>query len=370
MYKIINSGIINNTELIRIENHNVINYLNKLIGANQELRQGFELYKKTLIFFSNEAIIEYFVKVLGYIVIYNNTVYFQEGISSNFFNKISYVKNGFTLKKLSKMILNNGKFVNYIDPIQKEIDRIGFEHSNSPENQLSFWYPKTANIGFKTPKTIIIHFTPKEIECIKTGKLNQLNQQDVIQRIQNQNRTLNLDGEMFVRLGISSNKFNFSSCHINGIKELFYKLLTILDDMYFKLEWLPNIELVLREYIHTNYTRTTIYNGMPLNTEFRAFYDFDNSVLLGIFNYWDTDTMLDNLHSQQDLITFANEAHKIGIQFYELLPVLEKEINQKLPNAPLTGKWSVDFMYDGNDFVLIDMAHAECSYYYNKIHKS
>jgi len=172
---------------------------------------------------------------------------------------------------------------------------------------------------------------------------------------------------MFIRLGNSSNKFNFDSCHINNIDELYKKLMIMFDDMFFKLEWQQNIELVLREFIKTNYHRSTIYNGMPLNTEFRVFYNFDENKILGIFNYWEKDTMLDNLHNNQDLITFANITDKIERDFNNLSPFLEEETKYKLPKANLKGKWSVDFLYDGKDFILIDMAHAECSYYYEKV---
>ena len=265
------------------------------------------------------------------------------------------------------MILKNGRFIKYLNPVQQEIERIGFEHSISTENDLSFWYQKTVNIGFKTPNTVIVSFTTEEVQLIKRGKWRELNQEQILKRISSQNNTINLDDELFVRLGNSSNKFNFDSCHVNGIQELFSKLMIMFDDMYFKLEWQESIELVLREYIKTNYKRANIYNGMPLNTEFRVFYDFDANVVLGIFNYWDQDTMLDNLHNEQDLITFANATHEIERQFNELCHRLKEEVENKLPKADLKGKWSVDFLYDGKDFVLIDMAHAECSYYYDKV---
>ena len=188
-----------------------------------------------------------------------------------------------------------------------------------------------------------------------------------IRIIAKQSGKLDLSNEMFIRLGNSSNKFNFDSCHINEINELYQKLMIMFDDMYFKLEWQQSIELVLREYIKTNYQRNRIYNGMPLNTEFRVFYDFDKNRILGIFNYWEKDTMLDNLHNNQDLITFANTTHEIECDFNNLSPFLKKEAEYKLPNADLKGKWSVDFLYDGKEFILIDMAHAECSYYYDKV---
>lgn len=321
------------------------------------------------LFWDDSNIIEYFVQVLGYTIIYDNVVYFQSESIDTPINKIAYIKNCFGLKKLSKIIYKNGKFTKYLNPIQQQIRIEGLKHSNSPENDLSFWYPKTTNIGFRTPKTIITNFNEEEIKLIKTGKWQSLNEKEILQRIKimAEKTKMNLNEKMFIRLGNSSNKFNFDSCHIKDINELYKKLMIVFDDMFFKLEWQQNIELVLREYIKTNYRRNTIYNGMPLNTEFRVFYDFDENKILGIFNYWEKDTMLDNLHDKQDLITFANTTHEIESDFIKLYPSLKEEAESNLLNTDLKGKWSIDFMCDGKEFVLIDMAHAECSYYYNKI---
>lgn len=364
------SGIINKSEIIQLENNDIIDYLYNLIDKDRENQKTFEIYKQKQLLWCDENIIDYFVQFLGYIIIYDKTIYFQSELKNEAIDKIDYIKNGFKLEKLQKMIYENGKFIKYLDPIQQKIEKEGFEHSISPENELSFWYPKTANIGFKTPSTIITSFTDEETNLIKSGKWNNLSEKEILERIRlvaKQNKIINLNKKMFIRLGTSSNKFNFNSCHINGIGELYQKLIITFNDMYFKLEWQKNIELVLREYIKTNYQRNTIYNGMPLNTEFRVFYDFDENRILGIFNYWEKNTMLDNLHNEQDLISFANTTHEIENHFNELYPFLKDEVEVKLPNANLKGKWSVDFLYDGKDFVLIDMAHAECSYYYDKV---
>lgn len=367
MYKIIHSGIINENQITKIENTKLLASLRNIVNTNADLRNNFEIYKKTLFFFYEEAIIDFFVSVLGYIVVYNNTVYFQNGVSTDLIDKISYVKNGFKLKKLNKLTLLNEKYVNTRKLANKECEKESFLHSTSEENELAFWYPRTANIGFKTPNTIITDFSSEEVEYMKKGELYKLDRASILERIKSCNTSLNLDDELFVRLGISSNKFDFSTCHINGVNELYPKLLQMLRDLYFKLEWQQNISLVLREFVQTNYKRPTIYNGMPLNTEFRVFYDFDNHTLLGIFNYWNTDTMLDNLHNEQDLLTFANSAYEIENHFKELKPLLESQVKQNLTKASLKGKWSIDFLFDGENFVLIDMAHAECSYYYDKV---
>ncbi len=365
----VKSGIVFAQDITEIKNNEILTYLNKLIGKSIEDKKQLEIFKQRQLFCDESNIIKYFVQVLGYTIVYDNVIYFQSEIQDKSIDKIDYIKNGYKLKKLPKLIYKNGKFIEYKNPIQQRIEREGFQHSMSPENDLSFWYPKTVNIGFKTPKTIITDFNNEEVNLIKAMKWQSLDEKKILQRIKNsaENGEIDLNEKMFIRLGNSSNKFNFESCHIKDINELYKKLMIMFGDMFFKLEWVQNIELVLREYIKTNYPRNTIYNGMPLNTEFRVFYDFDENKILGIYNYWEKDTMLDNLHNQEDLIAFANTTHEIESDFTRLYPFLKEEVESKLPSAHLKGKWSVDFMYDGKEFILIDMAHAECSYYYDKV---
>lgn len=363
-------GLINEKEIIELKEPELIPYLYNIIEKANDDTKKFRIYTQQKLFLSDEVIIEYFVEVLWYVIIWNETIYFQSELKNDVIDKISYIKNGFQLKKLPKLTYQNGRFIKYLNPMQREIERIGFEHSISSENNLSFWYPKTSDIGFKTPSTIITSFTDSETNLIKTGKWNLLNQKELLEKIKSiaeLNKNMDLNKEMFIRLGNSSNKFNFDSCHVHGINELYQKLMIMFQDMHFKLEWLQSIELVLREYIKPNYQRNKIYNGMPLNTEFRVFYDFNENKILGIFNYWEKDTMLDNLQNQQDLITFANTISEIEGDFNKLYPFLEDEARCNLPNVDLNGKWSIDFLYDGKEFILIDMAHAECSYYYDKV---
>jgi len=166
----IKSGIINEKEIVELDNNTLISYLYNLLNKSEDNKNAFNIYKQNQFFWTDLSIIDYFVKVLGFVVIYDNVVYFQSELKSELINKVDYIKNGFQLKKLPKMIYKNGKFVKYLNPIQQKIEISGFEHSFSPENNLSFWYPKTDNIGFKTPHTIITSFLDEEINLIKSRK--------------------------------------------------------------------------------------------------------------------------------------------------------------------------------------------------------
>lgn len=360
------TGIIVNDNFIAIANDDIESYLEKQINADETLSQ---LYAIFIQWFRGESvIIEFCVKYLGYAVIWNNAIHMLKGFKSPALDKLAYVREGFKLETKFPVIFQNDRILKVIDPIEAEIEKIGYRHSISPENELAFWYPKTKDLGFKTPESLIVSFTKAEIDSFHSGKLNIITEEELLARV---TAACPSEGffnqDLFARFGASSNKFNFASCHIASLSELSSKLKVMLNDMYFRLEWNTTLDLVLREFIKPSYQRATIYNGMPLNTEFRAFYDFDTNELLGIFNYWDQDTMLDNLYKVEDRVTFASTSPEIEADFARLCPSLEEQVKRNMPSCELTGKWSIDFMYDGENFVLIDMAHAECSYYYDEV---
>jgi hypothetical protein len=369
VFMFIKSGIISKQKIIELPNEKIIPFLEELILTIPGVKNNYILFEKNQVINSTTSVIKFFVKFLGYIIVFNKTIYYQDSEENEKLDRIEYLKNGFKLAKMSQIIFENGRIKPYLDPVQKEIEKSGFENSSSEENDLAFWYPKTCNLGFKSPKTLIISFTDEEMRLIKSREWKKLNQEGIVERIKkaNQENLLDLYDQMFIRLGGFSNKFDFDSCCIPNIDCLFKKLLTILSDTYCQFEWTIHMNLVLREFIKVNYKRDTIYNNLPLNTEFRVFYDFNKKEIMSIYNYWDTNTMLDNLIDEKEIATFCKMAPIIERDFITLKPILSTEAEEKLPKADLKGIWSIDFMWDGERFVLIDMAHAECSYYYDKV---
>lgn len=111
---------------------------------------------------------------------------------------------------------------------------------------------------------------------------------------------------------------------------------------------------------------------MPLNTEFRVFYDFDNDKVLGVFNYWDKETMLDGLKYvcfKHDLEVFLATSDSIEENFNKYKDTVEALVASSMINVNLTGEWSIDIMMVNDEFYLIDMATARSSYYYDKIQR-
>ncbi len=361
------SGIIKEGEKIELGDKEIIKYIKNYIESYPEVKINYERFIKGQMVVSDYNLYEFVVRVLGWIIIDKATIHYPDNAKD--FDKLEYLLSGCKLKKLQRFVLKGERFIPYVSPVEQEIRKIGFSHANSPENELSFWYPKTANIGFKTPDTLITPLTDDEFGIIKSANFKDFNHLELLKRIReiaaSQNFDLNRD--LFLRFGCSSNKFNFDACHIPDLEFLPDKLSAYFENIFEKLEWKESAEIVLREFIKTDYYRRQIYNGMPLNTEFRVFFDFDTNEILGIYNYWDKETMLDNLHKQDDCMAFAHTTPLLEKDFNRLAPYLEDEAKKKLPNADMQGKWSIDFMYDGSRFVLIDMAHAECSYYYEKV---
>lgn len=263
----------------------------------------------------------------------------------------------------------------------------GYERGKSDVHNLSYWLPKIKDVGFKVPDTIVIPLTFERYKWLCSDDYSD----DAILSFTEELKEylslcgFNLDRKLFLKTGVYSNKFNFEDCVLEGIKDIDAigtKFLNIFYDSMLVGAG-KNSELVVREYISAKEERPKIYNGMPLNTEFRLFYDFDNKKVLGVFNYWDRATMEDALNMEgrpcpekileskkADYNTFKSIIDVIESEFNELKDDLIESANIKLSKVEgLDGIWSVDFMYIDGDMYLIDMALGHRSYYWSKLQK-
>lgn len=259
-----------------------------------------------------------------------------------------------------------------------------YEMGKSDINSLSYWFPKIKDVGFKVPDTIVIPLTYERYKWLCSDNYSD----DAILSFTEELKDylslcdFNLDRKLFLKTGVYSNKFNFESCILGDIDTIGIKFLNIFYDSMLVGKG-KNSELVVREYISAKEERPKIYNGMPLNTEFRLFYDFDNKKVLGVFNYWDRATMEDVLnmegrhclkelleYKKSDYTTFKSIIDVIESEFNELKDDLIESANIKLSKVDgLDGIWSVDFMYVDGDMYLIDMALGHRSYYRGKLQK-
>lgn len=243
-----------------------------------------------------------------------------------------------------------------------------FEKEKKNKNNMSYWLGKVADTGFAIPETLI-HPLPDEwskwlvSDNYKPEKIAEFNRyvEEIIK-----NSPLAGETELFMKTGNFSNKFLFHLAHLMDFSAAGGSFLSILyDGLMLGCDYSP--EIVLRKFIHTDYERPSIYQGMKLNTEFRVFYDFSAKKVLGVYNYWETETMLSHLNNEEHDI-FESAKQSLEKDFQALKGRLQEECESCLPKANgLYDIWSVDFLWDGNKFWLIDMAIGMNSYYYSHI---
>jgi hypothetical protein len=171
---------------------------------------------------------------------------------------------------------------------------------------------------------------------------------------------------LFMKTGIFSNKFQFKSTVVNNNKTIGSQLLDIFyTSMTFGAD--KTSEVIFRQMILDQENRLKIYEGMPLHTEFRVFYDFDSKEIVGIANYWHPEVMDSNLQGE-DALTYTIEKEKIVNDFNNHKQLVTEQVKLFLNGSTnLNGKWSVDVMKNGEDFWLIDMARMERSALVDKI---
>jgi hypothetical protein len=235
----------------------------------------------------------------------------------------------------------------------------------NPEN-MSYWLPKIQESTtkeqsqLKIPETKIIkidfefwkwlrsdHYTEDKIRWFNDFLVEKLGNF--------------LEGEtLFMKTGIFSDKFSFYHAVVKDRSKIGQQFLEMYYNSMLLGADLTN-EAVFRQMIHDKEGRKQIYEGMPLHTEFRVFYDFDHQKVIGISNYWHPELMEKYLRNI-DLLHYVDEREQLISDFNEYKEKIIKEVNLFMKGCRrLKGKWSVDVMKNGEDFWLIDMARMEMS---------
>ncbi len=262
--------------------------------------------------------------------------------------------------------------------IQRKSNEEIYKEEQENPNAMSKWLPYFIDKGFNIPKTIIHEFPEEWFSWLNSDnyseeKIKEFNaymkklvlesREDFI------SNALNNGKPLFMKTGSFSDKFRFSGCKVLSTEALGEQFLNIFYSAMM-VSCPPTTEVVIREFIDTKSDRKYIYDGMKLNTEYRIFYDFDKKQIVGVFNYWDRKVLseaLENPYSMDDYHTFVSEIDNIEKEYEEQRDSLIAQCNQILPNVQLKGIWSIDFMFDGDKFWLIDAALGRNSYYFNRI---
>lgn len=241
-------------------------------------------------------------------------------------------------------------------------------------NNLSFWYPKVKDAaeskGILTPLTVIV---PVPDEVVFSFFFEKEGDEERVRSFVHDKVMPQLElvhGLPFIKNGTFSDKFQFKTCCPDSADE--ETIRKCICDIQYHSFWNNtggNTEIILRDRIESPDSMPRIYGGMPLNTEFRVFYDFDKKAALYIVNYWDWDYCHDPINERNE---------KDGMAYMSRYPSLLEEYRNKrsfvLSKAHsalgevegLEGIWSVDFLVDSrNRLWLIDMAIGNRSAYWD-----
>lgn len=257
------------------------------------------------------------------------------------------------------------------DPLHYERER--YIRALADRNDLPYWFTQMKDCGFRMPETKIIQMPlelwsemHRQLDGLQKGFLEKLGRfveanWDLVPG------DLDINGRMFYRSGTCSGKFCMKTNSIVNSKD---EIPLRIFNTFYEGECLgkpESVHLVFREFIETSYDRPPIYEGLKLNTEFRIFYDFDRHRFIQGFDYWgDHDPMMEGIPDGEQE-GYERTYPVLEEEFGRLLPVLERECDEKLKDVRLRGRWSVDFMWTGAEFVLIDMALMEYSHFADRV---
>lgn len=250
----------------------------------------------------------------------------------------------------------------------KQLARQAYDDDRAYPENFSNWYPQILDFGkFKHAKVISNQvFTFEESEKLKaTDQYSKVDWNELEQILKPTLDKLKPYELYNIKNGCFSNKFDFTTCMTlkSNLVQNFWKI----NYQSALFETGGDTEIVVREHLLSNLSTTlTIYNGMPLRTEIRAFYNMDTSALEYMVDYWDYDYCYKNLHTMTDKVVF-NRFHTLehNCNILKYMNYIKENINTLKFGDKLTGVWSIDFMEYNNDLYLIDMARGFRSAYWD-----
>lgn len=261
----------------------------------------------------------------------------------------------------------------------KELAQKSYNEDREYPECFSNWYYHIKDFGNFAHAEIISNqiFTFEEVETMQeTDNIDKVNW-NAINKILKPTLDKMENGRIYnIKNGCFSNKFDFETCLVHK-GDLAKKLWQInYNSSMFSTGGYT--ELVVRELIpYNNHNTLTIYNGMPLRTEIRVFYNMETKKIEYIKDYWDYFYCADNLSNKNDRIifdVFHNQLHsntiKADVHFVEyndVANIIFDWIDTLEFDDKLKGIWSIDFMYvkETNEIYLIDMARGHRSAYWN-----
>ncbi len=275
-----------------------------------------------------------------------------------------------------------------------DLDSITYQIIDRNPNSMSNWLPEIAQANsvdtpFRIPNTkilkvplTVLQLTRKGFETLTPATKSLINAycMEVF--------GLDVNQQYFIKTGTHASKFEFRNACIREPQEvremgeyfLFNHSSALsmagpltqpcIYGMATTTEW------VVRDFIQDTENNPTIYQGLPLHTEYRVFVDFDTQSVIGISPYWEPSVMEKRFKEQRDphdihdYVSYKNHKDTLMNRYHENKQKVIENVQTLLKAHPsLHGQWSIDIMQNGDDFWLIDMAIAENSAFYDCVPK-
>lgn len=280
-----------------------------------------------------------------------------------------------------------------------DLDAITYQMLGANKNSMGYWLPRiyssVCDEGFfKIPETTIIKVPLPLLQLTRKDYANLTKTTfQILDRFAQKAFRLDLEKEYFIKTGTYSSKFDFRNAHVYTPKEV-AELGEYLLFIHYQAICMAHYDLsgrnqpciygvsttnewCVREFIKDLDWNPTIYNGLPLHTEYRVFVDFDTKNVLYCHPYWDKEVMKKRFGESSDsnkpkmihdYITYSSCEEKLYQKYLANKDMVVSHVKELLSKETnLSGQWSVDIMQNGNDFYLIDMALAENSAFYEHV---
>lgn len=281
---------------------------------------------------------------------------------------------GFSFDQIDEMIETAGMHDSALQSRMMSVSDLTpklYDTFTSNKNSIANWFEPLKNAAiktefFKVPDTKIIHLPIELAQFIRIEyhETSQADRQAFNDFIFNAFE-LEDDKTYFIKTGNFSSKFQFANAKCSEPREM-GEYFQVINNFAMEVGAGSTVDLTVREYIEDSEGNPTIYNGMPLRTEFRAFVDFDKNKVFGTVPYWDPTVMKNVLKNQaiasmnpnimRDFEVYLTHEDKLTREFNDHVTQINREIEKLLPHMNLKGQYSIDVMKNVNDFYLIDMA--------------
>lgn len=267
-----------------------------------------------------------------------------------------------------------------------DLDPFVYELLNHDPNTMSNWLFAIKEMVdktqfFKIPNTRIIKVPLALLQSTRVYDFRELSplSLEVINRFASKVFDLDQGKDYFIKTGTFSSKFDFRNAKVTKGQEVSelglylwfiqHQASQFASPLNNKVVYgvSSNNEWVVREFIEDKEDNPTIYNGLPLHTEYRVFVDFDTKEIIGISPYWEPSVMkehfldlgsLNDVQKQHDYINYINHEETLMKRYEENKDLVVSEVSKLLKDCKLNGQWSIDIMQNSSDFWLIDMARA------------